>query len=135
MLVRPGNHHLLLSNEEQQNVSVFVDVTARLYRRGVGLAGRPAAAPGDGLAISPNPFSARLSIRPSDAFRGDAAVRILDPGGRVVATLPAGSAATGWCWDGRDGAGRAAGAGVYFCEVMADGRRVVRPVVYLGAGK
>jgi hypothetical protein len=77
-----------------------------------GATGAPAVASGR-IVAAPNPFSTETRlVLPEHA----GPVRIVDLAGRVVRTLAGGEPRT---WDGRDDAGRALGAGVYW--VRAEG--------------
>lgn len=99
------------------------------------VAASPPAAPA-GLALSgpaPNPArgAARFALELARPAR--ATVTVYDAMGRRVRELAAGSMAAGRseiAWDGRDAAGRRAGAGVYFVRAEAGGEvataRVVR---------
>ncbi len=69
-------------------------------------------------------------------MKGSSAMRLTvhDAAGRVVRVLRAGEAATGPHaaeWDGRDDAGRAAPAGVYYLRLAADGETRSSRVVLL----
>jgi hypothetical protein len=75
--------------------------------------------------VTPNPFRgrARLALVLPRGGRAELAVYALD--GRRVAVLASGSMAAGpheVAWDGRDDAGRAAPAGLYFARLAVDGR-------------
>ncbi len=73
----------------------------------------------------PNPFRARTTFRFELPRPERATLRVYDALGKRVATLFDGSAAAGAheaVWDGRDAAGRPAGAGVYFVELRAGAR-------------
>lgn len=105
--------------------------------RGEGTAA-PAIAPGPRFAVfaAPNPARGAARFVVEAPRPGRYALRIVDTGGRVVrrwedgAELGAGRAVVSW--DGRDGAGRAAAAGVYFLRVDApDGARTSGSVAVL----
>ncbi len=131
VLGRTGDHFVVFSNEEQANATAFVDVSVRLYRRDVGIAGEPGRGPAGGLAVAPTPFTDRLLIRTAWRIDRGTSARIVDAGGRLVRRLV--PADGGWCWDGSDESGRRVGAGVYFCVVEGPAGRVVRPAVLAGA--
>jgi hypothetical protein len=89
----------------------------------------PSTAPkGFRLESAPNPFAARLTL----SWGAGAAVhrlRVHDARGRLVATLPVARGAVAATWDGRDGAGHTAPAGVYWARAEGDlGTRTVRIV-------
>jgi hypothetical protein len=129
ILARPGNHYAVFSNEEQANLTVFLDATVRLYRWSAAVAESPAATPGPAFWIAANPFH-RLELQ----LRNGGRVRILDRTGRVVHALdasPGGRAV----WDGTDLKGRPVSPGVYFCQVLVGGRELVRPVVFVGGAR
>jgi hypothetical protein len=80
------------------------------------------------IAASPNPFQGRTSIRFSLSRPGRVLARIFDLEGRLIREWPArpfGAGENEIAWDGRDAAGRAVLAGVYFgrIEVDVEGRR------------
>jgi len=78
------------------------------------------------LPASPNPFRLSTSIRFELSQAASVRLEIFDVRGARVATLmegeplPAGGHAT--TWDGRDGAGRLAPAGIYLVRLEAGGR-------------
>jgi predicted nucleotidyltransferase len=75
------------------------------------------------LASQPNPFSRSAAIGFHLPRSTHVALRIYDLGGRVVRTLTDGSWPAGRHrieWDGTDGDGRPAAAGVYFYAIEAD---------------
>ncbi len=139
-LVLPGagNYYAVLSNEEQEKLTAFCDVTARLYKRGVGIAGPgEPAGPQTCLNVEPNPFHEQLKIR-LGAGRGRAfRIRILDRTGRLVRELdvPVQSGTGVTVWDGRDETGSPVSPGVYFCHAGGHGWNLTRPVVFLGGLK
>ncbi|MGE5174847.1 MAG: S8 family serine peptidase [Hyphomicrobiales bacterium] len=108
-------------------------VTLFAARDTVRVMSRPYAAPGVELADgsipvvsalfpnAPNPFNPSTSIRFDVAGGGGrATIRVFAANGRLVRTLvaadlPAGRFLTRW--DGKDGAGRDAASGVYFCRL------------------
>ncbi|MBZ0269060.1 T9SS type A sorting domain-containing protein [bacterium] len=73
------------------------------------------------IASEPNPFRSSTTIRfavPANASRFD--LRIFDIAGRLVRVLDEGVAGAGVqvrTWDGHDGAGRPAQAGIYFVQL------------------
>lgn len=80
-------------------------------------------------APSPNPFSTRMQIRFTVARGAPVRLIVYDAAGREVRELvnawtPAGSHAA--AWDGMDGAGRAAPAGLYFARLVAGDESVTR---------
>lgn len=82
----------------------------------------------------PNPFTADTWIGLDLDREAEVQVRVLDAHGRVlrnVANGLFGPGRHGWTWDGRSNAGARLASGVYFFEVVADGRRETRRVVRL----
>ena len=78
---------------------------------------------------TPNPFHARTAIAYTLPERARVSLAIYDLAGRRVRTLASGIAAPGGHqaeWDGRDEAGAAAGAGLYFCRLTAGAASVTR---------
>ena len=94
--------------------------------------GAPAAPPAGRCELAagfPNPFNPGTTVRYRLAADGPARLRILSVDGRLVSSLVDERQAAGWhaaAWDGRDDAGRAAAAGVYFCVLDAGGATVTR---------
>lgn len=83
-------------------------------------------------AIVPNPFNPRTTIRYAVPAAGPVTVAIFDLRGRHVRSLVAADLAAGsheTTWDGRDGAGRGAAAGVYFVRVRGAGAVTTAKVV------
>ena len=105
--------------------------------------GNPASTPGSvgvggGLrdelrALGPNPFRESTTLRFALARSGRVDAAVYDVLGREVRTLARGAwFGTGeqtLAWDGRDGSGRAAGAGVYFLRVRTPSALWTRTVV------
>ncbi|MBE0566534.1 MAG: T9SS type A sorting domain-containing protein [Krumholzibacteria bacterium] len=87
----------------------------------------PGDAPPRVLAVTgivPNPFNPLTMIRFAVPAEGRVEVAIFDLRGRHICTLVDGNLAAGahrTAWDGRDGSGRAAAAGVYFVRVRGAG--------------
>jgi hypothetical protein len=131
-----GDWYAVLSNEERANITAFVDVAVRLYRRGVGVAERRQGTPPDGwVVVGPSPFRRRLDLRLGADRPVDAAVRILGRDGRLVRTIAVPFGAATVCWDGRDEAGRTTPAGVYLCCLSGGGRTRTESVVFLGGAR
>ncbi len=88
-----------------------------------------AAAPGFlRLGSHPNPFNPSTSIVFSLPVAAGVDLAIYDLSGRCLRVLAEGAAYPAGehslRWDGRDGAGRALGSGVYFCRLRAAGESV-----------
>lgn len=80
-------------------------------------------------AAAPNPFNPATELKFTLATAGRASLRIYDQRGRLVRTLVDEALAPGAhraTWDGRDGAGRTAAAGVYLAELRAGEVRQMR---------
>ncbi len=137
VLTETGNHYSVFSNEEQANVTAFLDATVRLYKRGVGIAEPQAGRPETWARLGPNPFQNQLEIRLGENRPKDARVRILDRTGRLVRTLvvPDGRTACSMFWNGLDERGSPVRAGVYFLQLSSASTTETRPVVYLGAAR
>jgi len=72
----------------------------------------------------PNPFGGRTSIKLAVPRRAVGAVRVYDVQGKEVRTLAEGPFEPGECtleWDGRDAAGNASAAGIYFISAQVGG--------------
>jgi hypothetical protein len=124
--------------EYQHNRNPFVDhpeFVSAIYDSanvtGVG----PASAPQHAMlqAAMPNPFQGRTTLAYDLARPGRVTLRIFDIGGRLVRSLVAGEVQEPGHhaveWDGRDAAGAASGAGLYFGQLDVGGERDVRRVV------
>jgi hypothetical protein len=82
----------------------------------------------------PNPFNPSTVIVYELPAAGAVALRIYDAAGRLVRTLVDGPMAAGphrAVWDGRDGSGSMAAAGVYLCRLEAPGWRESRKMTLL----
>jgi hypothetical protein len=89
------------------------------------------------LRIEPNPFQESTTIRYALPKEGAATLRVYDIGGRWVRTLidgpqPAGTHAIDW--DGRDDAGVALAAGVYFVRLETGGMARVEKLMRTSTG-
>lgn len=107
------------------------DSFVRLYRGIGGAVETPLDTPGlpvlsyDGS--TPNPFNAHVEICYSLGVESLAHVRLFDARGRLVRTLFDGMQTIGShavTWDGRDECGRGLPSGVYFVQVLGQGRAV-----------
>jgi hypothetical protein len=124
--------------EYQLNRNPFVDhpefVSAIYDSTNVAGVG-PAAGPRHPVlqAATPNPFLARTVLGYDLPRQGRVALRIYDVSGRLVRSLVSGSVeAAGHHsveWDGRDAAGAATGAGLYFGRIEVGGESDVRRLV------
>jgi len=99
----------------------------------VGDAGLPAA----GLHLAPavpNPFARSTSLSYSVAGTARVRLSVYDPAGRLVRRLVDGQLPAGThlaVWDGRNDAGEAAAAGIYFVRLQGGDREQAERVVYL----
>jgi VCBS repeat protein/flagellar hook capping protein FlgD len=101
-----------------------------------GTTGVPGGAPGTTwlAAPSPNPMRNALGVKLSLAQPANVSLALYDQQGRRTRTLLSGDRPAGEItveWDARDDAGHLAGAGLYFLELKAGGRRFVRRVVMI----
>ena len=83
------------------------------------------------LAAAPNPFHPFTRLRYELAAGGPADLAVHDAAGRLVRVLATGMAEAGrhqLLWDGRDGAGRPLGSGVYFVRLRMPGAEVSEKV-------
>ncbi|MFN8587312.1 MAG: FlgD immunoglobulin-like domain containing protein [Candidatus Eisenbacteria bacterium] len=93
------------------------------------------AGPAPALALAapwPNPARGAVTLAFALPRAGGATLEICDVGGRRVRTLHTGTLAAGrhaFAWDGRDDAGGAAPAGVYFAALRTAGARTTREFV------
>jgi flagellar hook assembly protein FlgD len=84
-------------------------------------------------AVMPNPFQARTVLAYDLARSGAVELRIYDVSGRLVRSLVSGAVQEAGRhsveWDGRNAAGAATGAGLYFGRIDVGGESDVRRVV------
>jgi len=86
------------------------------------------------LAAHPNPFNPSVTVPFTLAAAGRARLAVYDVAGRQVRSLLDAEATVGphvLIWDGRDGAGRPVGAGVYFLRLDAQGASESQKLVLL----
>ena len=97
--------------------------TQLIYYRTIPVADADAGIDGDRTMLlqnQPNPFRPNTWIRYTIASPGEVRLLIHDAGGRFVREIPRGPEAAGTYaveWDGIDGTGAVAPAGVYFCTL------------------
>ncbi len=101
--------------------------------RGAGSAGG-----GRILAVMPSPAAGHVTIEIAPDASGAARLRVVDVAGRLVRDLSGGAAGSAgaagrvrFVWDGRDEAGSAVRAGIYFARLESSGRTDTRKVVLL----
>jgi hypothetical protein len=85
-------------------------------------------------AGSPNPFFDRTVLRFQVPTRRKVRLAVYDAGGRLVRSLVDGVVAPGvheLVWDGRNGRGRRAASGIYFCRFETEGYDKARKIVRL----
>jgi len=81
------------------------------------------------LAVRGNPFVGTTALSFAMPEGGHATIAVYDVAGRLVRVLHDGHSAAGThaaCWDGTDGAGSRASAGIYFFRLEALGETIVR---------
>lgn len=115
------------------------DCGFNLWVDGVGFDLEPGAVAGGAQAArlelrhnAPNPFRTETELRFALAAPGEVDLAIFDVNGRRVRSLVAEHLEAGvHCvtWDGRDEAGRGAGAGIYFARLRAAERTLERKMV------
>jgi hypothetical protein len=84
--------------------------------------------------VRPNPAHGSLRLRFGLPRRSDVELELFDVTGRRIKTLARGTRAPGWYeidWQGRDEAGGAVDAGLYFLRLRADGREIKQRLVWL----
>ncbi len=94
----------------------------------------PAAAAAFTATAAPNPFNPAVTIAWDLPRAGDLEVQVFDLAGRLVRTLRGGPAEAGRgsiAWQGRDDAGRALAAGVYFCRLRGHGQQRILKLTLL----
>lgn len=131
ILTGTGNHYVVFSNEEQVNLTTFLDVAVKLYKWGVGITEPKAGVPpGTWWSLSSNPSHKVLRVRLASGVSDKVEVKIVDAMGKLVHTsLVRGSE---FLWNGKDATGRVVPPGVYFFEVSRNGRRESKPIIWLG---
>ena len=80
----------------------------------------------------PNPVNGEVTLRYHVATEGRVALRVVEPGGRVVRTLLDESRDAGdysITWDRKNDSGVVVASGVYFCQMEASGASRVRKLV------
>jgi len=113
---RDGGNHKVTVSQSERLVAPKVPTVTQLAR------------------ATPNPFRGTATIAFSLAQRGPVELAIFSVDGRRVRTLVSEVREPGEyrdVWDGRDDAGEAAAAGVYYAHLTAAQRRFTRTVVYL----
>jgi hypothetical protein len=124
--------------EYQHNRNPFVDhpeYASWIYDSTSVAAVGPANVPPHAMlrTAMPNPFQARTTLGYELPRQGRVVLRIYDVSGRLVRSLVSGAVEDAGYhsveWDGRDGAGAVAGAGLYFGRLDAGGERDVRRFV------
>ena len=83
------------------------------------------------LSTSPNPFNPRVKISFELTREAPVVLRVFDMRGHVVANLVSerlSAGVHGADWDGRDEAGRAVAAGVYFASITSEGAVASRKI-------
>ena len=82
--------------------------------------------------LIPNPLTRTSSLRLGLPTQASVEVVLFDVQGRLVRKLVTGELAAGFHelrWDGEDGNRNRVGAGVYFCSISVNGKKVVRRAV------
>lgn len=85
-------------------------------------------------SVQPNPFRGQADLTVSLDRNGPFVVRVFTADGRLVRTLARGAGRPSdlrLTWDGTDGRGRPAGAGIYFFELRSGDRTRVQKAVLL----
>jgi hypothetical protein len=118
--------------------ALFLDAAGQVRDRfrivkGATVSAPRADAPRFTLAdASPNPFDAETTVSFTLAKRASVRLRVVDIGGRTVATLSRGDRDAGShrvVWNGVNDAGRPVAAGAYFVMLDVDGEMRVKRVV------
>lgn len=87
-----------------------------------------------GISCSPNPARGGVTFRVFAHAGEEVRMRLFAVNGRLVREwrqIGSGPSATEWTWDGRDGRGRTARAGIYFYSADAGDQRVRGKLVML----
>lgn len=85
------------------------------------------------LANAPNPFNASTELRFELPVAGSYEIEVFDIAGRRVTGFRGNgqAGANAVRWNGRDGQGRSASAGVYYFRLVSGGREAIRKMVLL----
>jgi YVTN family beta-propeller protein len=129
--------HVMIVARDDRNQAVGIGMSG-MFAIGEAVTGveEPLPARFAFLPAAPNPFAARTHVRFDLAEPGRVTLKVFALDGSLVRTLadgasyPAGHHAV--IWDGRDDAGRAAPAGVYFAHVHAGSHEGVQKLVRAG---
>lgn len=92
----------------------------RVHSAGIEEGGRGPGVRGQTLRAKPNPFSDRVSVNCEQTAPGRASLAVYSSSGRLVKIIFSGYSETGEhtaFWDGRDGSGVEASAGVYLVRL------------------
>ncbi len=122
-----------LDGDENPANDRSVDTCEVIPLSGVGEGGRVPARFALGNAV-PTPFSQGTTVRFALPVAGRVNLAVFNAAGERVATLADADLAAGYharSWDGRDGAGRAASRGVYYCRLISAGFRAIQKLVKL----
>ncbi len=104
---------------------------------------KPSALPSASVAIPakpflaanyPNPFNLHTTLRFYLLQNDWVQLALYDVNGRLLRTLLLGKQGKGWhqvLWDGKDGAGKIVGSGVYFVRLQTDTKTQVRKIMLL----
>ncbi len=138
ILTGNGNHYAVFSNEEQANLTAFLDLSVKLYKWGVGIAEKEGKEFFFASTLTcQNPCRGRLVVRLAPYLIGKVnEVRIVDATGRIV--WKAEALKSEFVWDGGDLNGSTVAPGVYFCMISTEQgalgmeRSYRKPVVWLG---
>ena len=82
----------------------------------------------------PNPFNPRTTIHFELPHSGAVDLAVFDVAGRRVATLASGAMEPGRydvAWEGRDDAGLPVAGGLYFYQLVTDGKTLTKKMVML----
>ena len=85
-------------------------------------------------AARPNPFAASATLQYALPTAQAARLVIYDASGRAIRILARGTAAAGYHsveWNGRDDAGRAVPAGVYFARLQTEGQSLTQRLLHI----
>lgn len=124
--VAPGAHHCYWVEWAKPTGSIFLGPVEAI------VPGIVASGPARILFASPNPQRSGCAIGYEVAEAGAMGIEIYDVSGRRVTRVSAGSRTVGAYdasgellqWDGRGGDGSPAASGVYFIQLIHDGRRI-----------
>jgi hypothetical protein len=88
---------------------------------------------GNSFEITPNPFSARVSITLNSFLEREGAINIYTTDGRLIRSLKFNNNQCNRIlqWDGKDDFGNTVNKGIYFCAVKIKNINIIKKIIYV----